>query len=172
MNWRRSIRKIHYWCSILVATPFCVILLSGMVLQVKKQVTWVQPATMTGIGEAPEIEFSRVLEVAKTVPEAQVRSWDDIARLDVRPASGIIKIRAKNNWETQIDSKTGRILQVRYRRSDLIESIHDGSVFHAEAKPWAFLSAAVGLLLLLVTGIYLFTLPYAARRRSVSRSAA
>lgn len=172
MNWKRSIRKVHHWCSILIAAPFCVILLSGMVLQVKKQVPWVQPTTMRGIGGAPEIEFSRVLEVAKTVPEAQVRSWDDIARLDVRPDRGIIKIRAKNNWETQIDSKTGRILQARYRRSDLIESIHDGSFFHAKAKPWTFLSAAVGLLLLLVTGIYLFILPYTARPRSRSGSRA
>lgn len=165
VNWKRYTRKIHYWCSIIVLVPFLVILISGMVLQVKKQVRWVQPSTLGGQGDIPEVAFAKILDVARTVPGAAISDWDDIDRLDVRPGRGIIKIRAKNSWEIQIDHQTGRILQVAYRRSDIIESIHDGSFFSKKAKPWLFLSTAVGLLCLCVTGLYLFILPYTSKRR-------
>ncbi len=172
VNWKRALRKVHYWCSIITAVPFLLILLSGLLLQVKKQVSWVQPDTMTGQGDSPEIPFSKVLEIARTVPEARIETWEDVARLDVRPDKGIIKIRSKNNWEAQIDHQTGEILQFAYRRSDIIESIHDGSFFHPKAKPWLFTSFGVGLLLLAGTGVYLFVLPYTAKRKSRSGSGA
>ena len=165
-SWNRLSRKLHYWTSIVIALPFTIILLSGMLLQVKKQVPWVQPSTMKGRGDAPEISFAEMLEIARTVPEAEISDWDDIARLDVRPDKGILKIRAKNSWEIQLDHQTGEVLQVEYRRSDTIESIHDGSFFHDLAKPWLFLLFAIGLLLLLITGVYLFLLPYSRKKRA------
>jgi hypothetical protein len=47
----------------------------------------------------------------------------------------------------------------------MIEAIHDGSWFHDAAKLWIFLPAAFVLLLLWLTGIYLFFLPIFTRRR-------
>lgn len=164
-NWNRLIRKVHYWCSIVVFAPLLVILFSGMVLQFKKQVAWIQPTTLERPGGVPEVTFSQVLEAAKSAPEAGIGGWGDIGRLDVRPGKGIVKIRGKNNWEIQIDHRTGEVLQVAYRRSDVIESIHDGSFFHAKAKPWLFFSAGVGLLLLCITGLYMFIVPLSVRRK-------
>ncbi|NQZ50448.1 MAG: PepSY domain-containing protein, partial [Moritella sp.] len=68
--------------------------------------------------------------------------------------------------EIQIDNISGKILQVEYRRSDLIESLHDGSFFHEYAKLWLFLPAAVILLMLWITGIYMFLMPYILRRQN------
>ena len=82
----------------------------------------------------------------------------------MRPGKGIIKVRGKNNWEIQIDGNTGQVLQVAIRRSDLIESIHDGSFFHESFKLWVFLPSAVILAVMWGTGIYLFLLPYMLRR--------
>ena len=77
----------------------------------------------------------------------------------------MLKIRAKNRWEIQLDTNTGAILQVAYRRSDLIESLHDGTFFHDKVKLWVLLPNAVVLLGMWLTGIYLFVLPYSARRK-------
>jgi len=55
---------------------------------------------------------------------------------------------AKNNWEIQIDTQSGTILQQAYRRSDIIESIHDGSWFHDKVKLWIFLPTGIVLLIL------------------------
>jgi hypothetical protein len=105
------------------------------------------------------------------VPKAQVESWDDIDRLDVRPGKGMLKVRCKNRWEVQLDTKTGEVLRAAYRRSDLIESIHDGSFFRDRAKLWLFLPSALVLAILWFTGLYLFVLPYYAKWRNGRRRA-
>ena len=89
----------------------------------------------------------------------------DVDRLDVRPGKGMLKLRAENSWEIQIDANSGAILQVAYRRSDLIESIHDGSFFGDCAKHWVFLPSALVLIGLWVTGMVLFFHPYVVKSR-------
>jgi uncharacterized iron-regulated membrane protein len=165
-------RKLHRWGAVVVALPLVVILISGVILQFKKNSGWIQPPTQKGSAGELTIGFDRILEVARRVPEAEVETWDDIDRLDVRPSKGMVKVRCRNRREIQIDTATGEILQVEVRRSDLIESIHDGSFFHEGAKLWAFLPAALVLTGLWYTGLYLFVRPYIARRRKKAQRSA
>ena len=169
MNAPRLNRRLHRIGAVLTAAPVLVVVLSGLLLQLKKESNWIQPPTAQGSATAPTLEFARILEAASTVPEASIETWNDVDRLDVRPSKGIAKVRAKNRWEVQVDTATGEVLQVAYRRSDLIESIHDGSWFHERAKLWVFLPSGVILLGLWGTGVYLWLLPYIARRRKSSR---
>jgi len=157
-------RKIHRWGAILTALPVLIIVLSGMLLQLKKETNWIQPPTCKSSGGPLVIGFDRILEIASGIPEADVSSWDDIDRLDMRPGRGIVKVRPRSRWEIQIDMATGEVLQVAYRRSDIIESIHDGTFFHSAVKLWVFLPVAVVILALWCTGIYLFLLPHLRRR--------
>jgi uncharacterized iron-regulated membrane protein len=62
------------------------------------------------------------------------------------------------------------VLQTMVRRSDLIESLHDGSWFHDRAKLWIFFPVALALLGLWATGVYLWLLPALTRRRRRERS--
>ena len=158
-------RRLHRWGSIVALVPITIIIVSGVILQLKKDVAYIQPPTEAGTGLQLSLSFDHILEVAKTVPQAEIASWDDIARLDVRPGKGVVKIRGKNRCEIQVDSHTGEILQVAVRRSDLIESSHDGSFFHDRIKLWLFLPAGLVLVCLVITGLHLFLLPYLARRR-------
>ena len=133
----------------------------------KKVSPYIQPPTQHGAGTEPAIGFERILEVARSVPEVEIESWEDIDRLDVRPGKGVVKVRCKNRYEVQIDTETSEILQVAVRPSDLIESIHDGSYFNDHFKLWVFLPAGIVLAMLVITGIYLFLLPYLVRRKRV-----
>lgn len=163
-------RKLHRWGSILIAVPLLVVIATGVLLQVKKDWSWVQPPTLRGSEQgAPTIAFERVLDAARSVPDAGISGWDDVDRLDVRPSKGVVKVRGKNRWEVQVDTSTGAVLGVAYRRSDLIESLHDGSWFADGAKLWVFLPTALVLLGLWGTGLYLFALPHLARRRARRR---
>ena len=164
-------RRTHRWCAIAVVLPLGVVICSGVLLQLKKQYDWIQPPTLRGAADLPTIGFDAILAAASTVPEAEIESWEDIERLDVRPASGIVKVRGKTRWEVQVDTATGEVLQVRYRRSDLIESIHDGSWFHDKAKLWLFLPHGLLLLGLWLTGVYLWILPIWAKRSGRARRA-
>jgi hypothetical protein len=140
-------RIVHRWGSILVLIPTGVIIVSGIVLQF-----WIQPATQKGSSEELSLTFDQILSTAPDVLEAEVETWDDIDRLDVRPGKGMLKIRCQNRWEVQSDTKTGEVLQVAYGRSDVIESIHDGSFFHDRVKLWLFLPSALILAILWFTG--------------------
>jgi uncharacterized iron-regulated membrane protein len=162
---QRTMRKVHRILAVASALPLVVIICSGLLLQLKKHVTWIQPATLEGSQTAPSLGFEELLRVARTVPEASIETWSDIERVDIRPASGVGKIWAKNRHEVQVDMATGAVLQVAYRRSDLIESIHDGSFFHDAMKLGVFLPCGVALLVLWGTGLYLWWLPHGMRRR-------
>ncbi len=157
-------RKLHRWGAILVVAPVALVIATGLLLQLKKQVAWVQPPTQRGVESDPSLSFAQILEIARSVPEARVDTWDDIDRLDVRPDRGMLKVRARSSWEIQIDTGTGEVLQVAYRRSDLIESIHDGSWFGDPIKLGVFLPSGIVLLCLWLTGVYLWLLPLVARR--------
>ena len=133
-------------------------------LQLKKQLNWVQPNVEITSSSQP-IMLQSYLDAAKSVKEANISSWDDIERIDIRPDKGIAKIKSKNNWEIQIDIETTEIYATNYRRSDVIESIHDGSFFSEIVKYGWFLPSGILLLILSLTGIYMFFIPILKRRK-------
>jgi len=158
-------RKIHRIIAIWAALPLLIVILTGILLQLKKQSDWIQPPTARGARPELAASIDDILASARTVEPAGISSWEDIDRLDVRPSKGIVKVRAENRWEIQIDTSTGEVVQVAYRRSDLIENLHDGSFFTEVVKLGLFLPAAVALLALWATGMWLWWLPHRTRRR-------
>lgn len=153
-------RKVHYWGSIIIALPFLIVIATGILLLLKKDVNWIQPATQKGVGTIPTITFDNMLSSLKADPTTGVSDWSDVVRIDIQPSKGIAKITAQNDYETQLDTQSGAVLQVAKRRSDLIESIHDGSFFHDSAKYWYSLPLAIILFISLLTGVVLFFQPY------------
>ena len=137
---------------------------SGIMLQLKKQSNWMQPNVEVTSSSKPTM-LQSYLDAVSTIKEANISSWDDIERIDIRPDKGIAKIKSKNNWEIQIDIETTEIYAKNYRRSDIIESIHDGSFFSEVVKFGWFLPSGILLLILSLTGIYMFFIPILRRRK-------
>ena len=165
-NWNKWTRKTHYWGSFIILLPVLIIIVTGIFLQLKKDFVWIQPETTSGqISNDPSISFEQILDIAKTIKEAEISSWEDIDRLDVRIGKGIVKVRSNNRWEIQIDTHSGEVTQVAYRRSYLIEQIHDGSWFHDKVKLWIFLPSGIILFVLWITGFYMVLLPYIVKWR-------
>lgn len=161
LNLKRFLRQVHYWLSLAVAVPTGIILVAGIFLMLKKEVVWIQPSTAAGIvsDQLPEIGFDQMLEAARNHPEAQIETWTDIDRIDVRVGKGVAKLRANSGWEVQVDTRSGEVLNVAYRRSDVIEQLHDGSYFSDTVKLFVFLPTGVLLIVMWGTGLYLFLLP-------------
>ena len=157
-------RKVHYWVSVSIAVPLLIVICSGILLQLKKHWSWVQPKELRGTGTEPHLDLEGILAAVQGVAELQVTGWHDINRLDVRPGRGVVKVWLHSGWEVQVDLGSGRILQTAYRRSDLIESIHDGSFFAGNwSKLVIFLPTGISLLLLLLTGLWMFWIPFSAK---------
>ncbi|HAU21760.1 MAG TPA: hypothetical protein DCS24_04045 [Erythrobacter sp.] len=161
MNPKRLFRQIHYWLSIAVLVPAGIMFTAGIFLMLKKEVDWIQPPTSVGevSEQIPAATFDQMLVASRSHPEAGISQWSDIDRIDLRVDKGIAKFRSKTGWEVQVDTKTAEVLSVAYRRSDLIESIHDGSFFSDSVKLYIFLPTGILLIIMWGTGIYLFLLP-------------
>lgn len=156
IRWQKWNRLIHYWGAFSCAVPVLIVTVTGIILLLKKESDWIQPPSSKGSENIPSVKFNEILKSVRSIPEAEVNDWSDIKLLDVRPSKGIAKVRAKNRYEVQVDTATGEVLQVAYRRSDLIEEIHDGSFFHDKVKLWVFLPSGIILFVLWVTGMYIF----------------
>jgi len=67
LNLTRLSRKTHYWATLVVTVPMLVILASGLLLQVKKHWSWVQPTERRGTGTSPRIDLEAILASVATV---------------------------------------------------------------------------------------------------------
>jgi uncharacterized iron-regulated membrane protein len=126
----------------------------------KKEIEWIQPPTQKGeVRDAvPMASMQSLFEAAQAVEQAGFTTWDKLERADFKPGKGVVKFVSASNWEVQVDTHSGEVLQVAQRRSDIIESIHDGSYFADWVKLGVFLPMGIILLILWITGMYLFVL--------------
>lgn len=96
-----------------------------------------------------------------------------IDRIDARPDKGIVKFVFKDHYtEIQLDCATGKVLAINTRTSDIIEQIHDGSILdfafktsNGEIKLGYTTITGVSLLLLTVTGFFLWVNPIRIRKQ-------
>ena len=162
MKPQKLIRQIHHWASPLIMLPLGLVVVTGLMLMLKKDITWIQPPTVRGEAPSalPEQSFEELFAIATQIEELDLHAWEDLARVDVKPDKGVVKFIASNNWEAQIDTSSGEVLQVAFRRSDIIESLHDGSFFASWTKKAIFLPSGIVLFAMWGTGIYLFALPH------------
>lgn len=173
MKAQKLLRQIHRWGAIAIAPVLAVMIGAGLLLMLKKEIGWIQPPTERGqaIAEAPETTLSALFEAARAVPQANISGWADLDRFDIKPDKGLAKLVSTSRWEVQVDLTTLEVLSVAYRRSDLIEQIHDGSFFADPAKLYVFFPAGIVLAILLLSGLYLFVLPYWKRAENRRRRA-
>ena len=165
------LRKLHRWGALLVAIPLLLTIASGVLLQVESRGDRINAGGSSG-AVGPALALDRVLEVAMAVPEAQVRGWEDIERLEVRAVDGVLEIHTGNRTAMQLDGRSGEVLAVARSRAGLVRSIHDGSFFGELARAWIFLPATVLLLALWLSGMYMALLPYFNRRANARRASA
>lgn len=147
------------------AAPLLIIFSTGVLLSISPYWTWLQPKAPAQ-AEGVQLSFDHILVIAKSVPEAEIKSWSDVQQIDVRPSSGLVRVRAKNFWEVQMSGATGEILSSAPRKKTLLITIHDGSFFADWIKPAIFLPAGLCALVLWFSGMGIWLMPKLKRRLS------
>lgn len=161
-------RLLHRWIAMVIALPMLLVIVTGIFLQLRKPVDWIQPATLKGSQKyQPVVALEQVLTEVKAVPEMKVNDWSDIKLLDLRPDKGIVKVRNYQGMETQVDAATGDVLQTAQRRNDFIVKMHDFSAWNA--RLWLGLPVKLGFLAIFLTGIYLNIKMSSARIKSAAK---
>lgn len=145
---------------------------TGILLGWKKHSEFIQPPTQRG--ESTDLKnwlpLSHLSKVAETalleelnVPKSTTNL--EITRIDVRPTKGMVKVLFdQQNWEVQVDATNGKILSVDRRHSDLIESIHDGSIVGSMFKLISMNLLGIGLIFLVLAGFWLWYGPILVRK--------
>lgn len=155
----RSLRKWHRWISIAVALPFFVTVTTGILLATRGFNTWVQPRHPELHSEL-HVSFAQILQAARSVPEAGIQNWSDVSQIDIRPATGNIRVRAKKTqMEIQIDGASGKVTGTGVRRFSFLVSLHEGAYFGPWIRYGIFLPAATGVFFLLFSGVVLYFQP-------------
>lgn len=164
----RFFRKTHKWVGILLSVVFLNSAMTGILLLEKKKFACIQPPTLTGAEGTVEdfISTRKLFEIVLSRAGTNFRSLEDVDRIDFRPGKRVFKVQSKHNYaEIQVDAVTGEILSTVWRPSDLLEDMHDGSYYadwlHATLMP----VAGGGLVLLSVSGLYLWLAPKVRKRR-------
>jgi uncharacterized iron-regulated membrane protein len=170
--------NIHKYVGLVLAIIVAMISVTGFLLIIKKDVAALQPPTMRGEAGEPDefLSIAEVLDRCYAVGHPAFAGPDDIDRIDFRLGKRVHKVRSKHDtMEIQVDAVTGAILSGPLpRRSDLIEQIHDGSFFGDAVHGWVMPATAVGLLVLTVSGIWVWVAPILKRRqrRAAARATA
>lgn len=160
-----SSKQIHKWAAIVTFLPLGLIFVTGVLLSVSPWISFFQPAALKSSSAQLLISLEQALVAAQSVPEAGIHGWDDVMQIDVRPAAGVMRVRAKNYWEVQIDGRTGQVIGHGRRLKTLLVTLHDGAWFADGVKQWIFIPTGMIAVLLWGTGLILFMVPFFKRRK-------
>ena len=145
---------------------FTIMLLTGILLATRGFNPWLQPAYPES--SVPlETSFAQVLATAQSVPEAKIKTWQDVSQIDIRPKTGLIRVRSKHGmYELQIDGQSGALVASGIRRVSWITSLHEGAYFGPWVRYGVFFVSALGVLFLMISGSILAVAHY--RRKLIS----
>lgn len=165
----RSTRSIHRWSGITLFVFFFIIGITSVLLGWKKNSDYLMPPTSRGSSTelAEWLPSDRLLSIAQSalIDSLGPGYSTEIDRIDYRPTKGSAKFRFDgHHQEVQLDGATGAVLSIGTRRSDFIESIHDGSVLGDTVK--LVYSTVMGLatVVFTVSGFWLWYGPRRMRR--------
>lgn len=172
----RTYRKLHKWIALPLFTFMLLVGTTGLLLGWKKHIG-ILPKTEKGESSQSRewISIDSIQQIAKNYAKNELKTGEKIDRIDIRPQKGIAKIVFVEHFtELQIDCKTGKILAVNTRTSDIIEKIHDGSILdmliqteNEQVKLAYTTSVASGLILLSISGFFLWYNPIRIRKQKM-----
>ena len=152
-----TFRGLHKWMAIVIFIPIIFVIVTGIILQVRKPVDAIQPNIYFGVARyQPTASLDMILEAVKAIPEMKVEGWDDIKLYDLRPKHGVVKVRNFAEVEAQIDAKTAQILNVGQRWNDIITLMHEGTTWGLRFN--VFLWISIVWLVMVICGLYLLVI--------------
>lgn len=163
----RGYRKWHKYFGLSIAVFLLISALTGILLGWKKNVELIQPPTQNGITTNMLVwqPVERLAEKAIEAVDSLGLGPDNFDRIEYRPTKGIAKvIFDTGSWEVQVDATSLEVLSVAKRHSDWIEHLHDGSIISDTFKLISMNVLGFGLVILLVTGVWLWMGPRRIRK--------
>jgi uncharacterized iron-regulated membrane protein len=145
MKWRTW----HAWVGLVAALPLLVIVVTGLVLQLRNQFEAIQPKTVTMKLEEGKPLLSMEEVIVKFPP-------GKVEQIIYRPSKGNYSIRIKGGDEIQMNPQTGEVIKDLPRRAGLLIDIHQGSWLGPFGQYVLHFGAGLSLVFLLISGVLIF----------------
>jgi len=157
----RRFRVWHRYIGLAVAMFLFISSITGILLALKKDVEIIQPPTQKGVSKKLETwrPLEELADIAMTEFYAKYpeQEGNKIDKMDVRPSKGVVKVLfSQGYWEVQVDGTNGEVKSIARRHSDWIEHLHDGSIISDWFKLGSMHFLGLGVILLMVTGLWLY----------------
>ena len=182
MKVRRRLSRIsfyaHLWLGVVVTVALIAISVTGILLNHKRGL-----GLMPEVDHAPTAPFEQAIPLERlahaaimAVPDSARGGWNEgdpvdvrlIDRMDVRPRDGFVKVRMRDKASTEatVDIASGKVIHVGKRGDVFLEKLHSGEIFGGQ--PYVLLSdiAAIGLMITLITGYWLWLAPKFSREKA------
>ena len=144
-----NIRALHRKLSLYTFIPLGIILVSGIVLQLRNQFEWIQPSLIeTKADQSPLL-----------APQALIQKLNlnekEIEQIIYKPSKNNASVRLKSGEEIQMNAQTGEVLKRAIRRTNLLIDIHQGSILGPFGQYGIYLLTGLGMIILYMTGLNL-----------------
>ncbi|MEL6718299.1 MAG: PepSY-associated TM helix domain-containing protein [Bacteroidota bacterium] len=169
----RKSRTWHRWLGVCLSLLLIISASTGILLALKKEVSSIQPPTQKG--SSSDLKSWQSMDQLAVIAQEALAAQEEtistnIDRMDVRPSKGIVKVLFEEAWwEVQVDGKSGEVLSIAKRHSDWIEALHDGSIISNGFKLVSMNFLGFGLLLMILTGLWLWYGPKQFRKQKNKR---
>ena len=144
-------RKYHRIVSLIIVLPFALVLITGLLLQLRQQFEGIQPSAV----KMEAIKNTRLLTNEEII-QASLVNEADIDQIIFRPAKFHLALRLKNGHEIQMHPQTGAILKSAPRYTNILIELHQGSFFSQWGQYLIFLPAGLGVLFLTISGLVIY----------------
>ena len=175
----RIFRKVHRTTGAALFVFFFFIAVTGLLLGWKKHSGGIimsksYQGTSTNLKDWLPVDSLNTLSNAYLLDKVSPELSTEIDRIDIRKDKGMVKFVYTNHiWGLQLDGATGKLLHIEQRYSDLIETIHDGSIVdnylgtsNKQIKVIYTSVMGIALLVFTITGFWLWYGPKRMRRNS------
>ncbi len=157
------LRNLHKLIGLFACLFLCALSLTGFFLAMKSRFGWIRPEAQSGTEYASTAELAPihvVLDAAFSAGFEEVKTVEDIDRLELHAEDRIWKVLSKENYrEIQIDGVTGEILSRGQRNDQLLEQLHDFSFFSDTLHDWVLPLIAFALFILSLSGVIMYLVP-------------
>lgn len=175
----RIFRKVHRTTGAALFVFFFFIAVTGLLLGWKKHSGGIimsksYQGTSTNLKDWLPVDSLNTLSNAYLLDKVSPELSTEIDRIDIRKDKGMVKfVYTDHIWGLQLDGATGKLLHIEQRYSDLIETIHDGSIIdnylgtsNKQIKVIYTSVMGIALLVFTITGFWLWYGPKRMRRNS------
>ncbi len=142
-------RKIHGYVALSIFLPLLFTALTGIVLQLRDQFEWIQPAPVKSqaITGTPLLTLEAIAERFKD---------QGLEQIIYKPAKGSLVVRLRDDIEAHLHPQTGALLKQATRRTTFLIELHQGSWLGKFGQYGVHVTTGLGLLFLIVSGLVIY----------------